>query len=56
MAQSFMDRRYPIKVWAGTVSAAILAVALAASLWVFFGQSTPLALRTSPSAHADGTD
>ncbi len=43
MAQSFRDTRYPAKVWAGTASAAILAVTIGASLWVFFGQGNPLA-------------
>ncbi len=47
MAQSFMDRRYPIKVWAGTASGSILAVMVAGSLWVFFGQANPRALRVS---------
>jgi hypothetical protein len=52
MAQSFRDTRYPAKVWAGTASAAILAVMIAASLWVFFGQGNPLAQKQAFSGAA----
>jgi hypothetical protein len=48
MAQSFRDTRYSVKVWAGTASAAILAVMVGASLWVFFGQGNPMAQRRPP--------
>lgn len=50
MPQSFDEARYSTGVWAGAALAAILAVALGASLWLFFGQLNPIGMK-----HADRT-
>jgi hypothetical protein len=45
--QPFGEAQYTAKVWAGTASAAILAVTIGASLWIFFGQSAPRAMQSA---------